>query len=89
MRVAGEREGDSEFLVFHRNKDFIGITRKRNRFLWEDIYSLVFLYINLFILFYLFYFWLHWVFIAARSLSLVAVRGLLIAVASLVAEHGL
>ena len=34
---------------------------------------------NLFILFV--YFWLHWVF--------VAVRGLLIAVASLVAEHGL
>ena len=32
-------------------------------------------------LIYLFYFWLHWVFIA--------VRGLLTAVASLVAEHGL
>ena len=44
------------------------------------------------------YFWLHWVFVAAQELSLVAVnggyslvavRGLLIAVASLVAEHGL
>ena len=35
------------------------------------------------------YFWLHWVFIAACSLSLVVVRELLIAVASLVAEHGL
>ena len=42
------------------------------------------------------YFWLHWVFFAARGLSLVewgllflAVRGLLIAVASLVAEHRL
>ena len=43
-------------------------------------------------------FWLRWVFIAARQLSLVGgeqgllfvvVRGLLIAVASLVAEHGL
>ena len=43
-------------------------------------------------------FWLRWVFVAARGLSLVAasggllsivVRGLLIAVASLVAEHGL
>ena len=42
-------------------------------------------------------FWLHWVFVAARGLSLVAasggysvaVRGLLIAVASLVVEHGL
>ena len=48
-------------------------------------------------LFYLFYFWLRWVFIAAHRLSLVAVngllfvvvRGLLIAVASLVVEHGL
>ena len=45
-----------------------------------------------------FYFWLLWVFVAACGLSLVAasggqlfvvVRGLLIAVASLVAEHGL
>ena len=44
------------------------------------------------------YFWLHWVFIAVRGLSLVVVSGgllfvavhrLLIAVASLVAEHGL
>ena len=44
------------------------------------------------------YFWLHWVFIAVRGLSLVnrergllfvAVRGLLIVVASLVVEHGL
>ena len=52
--------------------------------------------INLFILF--IYFWLHWVFVAACGLSLVvvsggllfvAVHGLLIAVASLVVEHGL
>ena len=43
-------------------------------------------------------FWLHWVFIAAcglslvvanRGYSIVVVRGLLIAVASLVAEHSL
>ena len=57
----------------------------------------LFIYL-LFIL--LIYFWLHWVFwvfIAAGELSLVAehgatlivVHGLLIAVASLVAEHGL
>ena len=50
--------------------------------------------------FYLFiYFWLCWVFVAVRrqafsscvewGLLFVAVRGLLIAVASLVAEHGL
>ena len=47
---------------------------------------------------YLFYFWLRWVFVAAcglfsscgeRGLLFVVVRGLLIAVASLVAEHGL
>ena len=62
-------------------------------------YLFPFLFINLFI-----YFWLHWVFIAVRGLSLVAasggfysllrcagvaVCGLLIAVASLVAEHRL
>ena len=48
--------------------------------------------------FFLIYFWLRWVFIAARGLSLVAasggllflvVRRLLIAMASLVAEHRL
>jgi len=32
-------------------------------------------------------FWLHWVLVAACSFSLVAVLGLLFAVASLVAEH--
>ena len=50
---------------------------------------------NLFILF--IYFWLHWVFVAARPFSscgergllFVAVRGLLIVVASLVTEHRL
>ena len=35
------------------------------------------------------YFLLYWVFIAARGLSLVAVSGLLIAVASLTAKHRL
>ena len=63
-----------------------------------DMYTL--LYIHFFKnLFYLFiYFWLHWVFCCCarafsgcgeRGLLFVAVRGLLIAVASLVAEHGL
>ena len=43
-----------------------------------------------FCLFLLFiYFWLCWVFVAAHGLSLVVVQGLLIAVASLVAEHRL
>ena len=58
----------------------------------ETTYVL-FLFINLFI-----YFWLPWIFVAAcalfsscgeRGLLFIAVRGLLIAVASLVAEHGL
>ena len=45
---------------------------------------------------FIYYFWLHWVFVAAHRLSLVAasrgyssLRGLLIVVASLVAELGL
>ena len=53
---------------------------------------------TLFFYYFLFIYWLRWVFIAACGLSLVvanggllfiAVRGLLIAVASLVVEHGL
>ena len=57
--------------------------------------SFFFLEIYLFCLFYL---WLRWIFVAVRRLSLVAVSGgllfiaacvLLIAVASLVAKHGL
>ena len=55
----------------------------------------LFYFLNLFILF--IYFWLRWVFVAVRGLSLVAaswgysvvVSRLLVAVASLVAEHGL
>ena len=40
--------------------------------------------------FYLFiYLWLYWVFVAAHGLSLVAMRGLLIVVASRIAECGL
>ena len=63
--------------------------------LWS-IFAVSFFLKNLFILF--IYFWLHWVFVAACGLSLVvasggllfvAVCGPLIAVASLVAEHGL
>ena len=34
------------------------------------------------------YIWLHWVFVAARGLSLVAAHRFLIAVASLIVEHG-
>ena len=59
---------------------------------------LFFFFLNKFIyLFVCFYFWLRWVFFAAwsfsscgeRGLLFVAVHGLLIAVASLVVEHGL
>ena len=58
-----------------------------------NTFHLSFFKINLFI-----YFWLRWVFVAVRGLFsscgeqgplFVVVRGLLIAVASLVAEHGL
>ena len=54
--------------------------------------GLIYLFIFKFILF--IYFWLHWVFIAFSSCSkwgliFVAVRRLLIAVSSLVVEHGL
>ena len=51
---------------------------------------------NFFFLFFIVYFWLHWLVTGAHRLSLVAVsgdhclvvvQGLLIAVASLVAEH--
>ena len=45
---------------------------------------LLFLFVLLFI-----YFWLPWIFLAAQEHSLAGVRGLLIAVASLVAEHRL
>ena len=67
-----------------------------------SVFSILFSKINLFIYLFLaylsIYFWLCWVFVAARGLSLVAVSrgllfvavsGLLTAVASLVAEHGL
>ena len=55
-------------------------------------------FLNKFIYFIYFYFWLCWVFVSAhelfsscgeRGLLFVAVQGLLIAVASLVVEHGL
>ena len=61
----------------------------------------IYMYLFFFFLFYFdlfIYLWLCWVFVAACGLSLVAasrgysfvaVRGLLIAVASLIVEHGL
>ena len=67
------------------------------------MFSFLFYSVPFFKMFYLFYFtyfyfWLCWVFVAVRGLSsscgergllFVVVRRLLIAVASLVAEHGL
>lgn len=35
VRDAGETAGDSEVLVFHRNKGFMELKRKRNRCFWE------------------------------------------------------
>ena len=60
--------------------------------------SVIYIYTDIDIFFYLFiYFWLPWVFVAVqafsscseRGLLFIAVRRPLIAVASLVAEHGL
>ena len=65
------------------------------------MYHILFIYssggfLNKFI--YLFFFWLRWVLVAAcrlsfscgeRALHFIMVRGLLVAVTSLVAEHGL
>ena len=62
--------------LFCRLEDYIYLDISR--------YIYIFININLFI-----YLWPHWVFVAVRGLSLVMVRGLLIVVASLVAEHGL
>ena len=42
-----------------------------------------------FYLFISFYFWLNWVFVAVFGLSAVVAHGLLIVVASLLADHGL
>ena len=46
----------------------------------------LFIYVCMYVCMYV---WLRWVFVAVSRLSLVAASGLLIAVASLVAEHGL
>ena len=71
------------------------------KYLFESLLSVLWVYTNMFNcrLIWLFYFqflkifiylfWLCWVFVAVHGLSLVAAPGLLIAVASLVAEHRL
>ena len=65
---------------------------------WRRSYCQDFIYLFIYLFYYLFYFWLRWVFVAARGfffsyseqgLLFVAVRGLLVAVASLVVEHRL
>ena len=60
-------------------------TNIRGYYIHKVFFSLSYLFIYLFI----YLFRLHWVFIAVRGLPLVAVSGLLIVEASLVAEHGL
>ena len=42
--------------------------------IWTSFGCFYFIYLFIY-LFILFYFWLHWVFVAARGLSLVAVSG--------------
>ena len=88
---------DSEVAKFKefREKKMIIPAKHFQYFKLLDLLDILFFNINLFI--YLFIYWLCWVFVAAHGLSLVvasrgysvAVRGLLIAVASLVADHGL
>ena len=58
-------------------------------FYFGGVCFVLFCFLKIFILF--IYFWLRWAFSSCGELGLlfVAVRGLLIAVASLVAEHGL
>ena len=63
---------------------------------WQEVFFVLFCFYKFILFIYLFIhsFWLHWVFVAfssccERGLLFVAVRGLLIAVASLVMEHGL
>ena len=58
--------------------------RKFSVIISSNMFSFFEIFIYLFI-----YFWLHWVFVVARGLSLVAVRGLFIVVASPAVEHGL
>ena len=64
----------------------------------DSILHTLFFFINLFYFILFIYFWLLWVFVAAcrlfsgcgeRGLFFITACGLLIAVASLVAEHGL
>ena len=61
----------------------LSVTQSLRWSIWGEIFLK-----NKFIYLFIIYFWLHWVFVAAHGLSLVAVRGLLIAVAFLVAEFG-
>ena len=56
---------------------------------YSSIFSTVYFRMLFSFLNFIYYFWLRWVFVVARRLSLVEVSGLLIAVASLVAEQGL
>ena len=94
--LAERREGSGIFFFsFLRNwekVDWKSMEQKRIRSYRTKVVSLFLINLFNFI-----YFWLHWVFVAARrllsscgewGLLFVAVRGLLIAVASPVAEHG-
>ena len=89
-----------DYNIYNGSKQVFLISSHNNPMcVFCSVGSFPFFFKNKFIYFYLFiYFWLHWVFVAARGLSLVAVSGgllfilvrrLLTAVASLVAEHGL
>ena len=100
----GTKQGRKAFRTSCFLSHFNYVTLCQSDTLWGDIFCSTSSYLSshfriVYLFIYLFtYLWLHWVSVAARGLSLVAasrgllfvaVCGLLIAVASLVAEHGL
>ena len=74
------------FEVRHDGK-CVGKEQIRHLTFVDSLCPLILFFLNFF--YFLFIFWLCWVFIAARGLSLVVLCRLLIAVASLVVDHGL
>ena len=90
--------GINNILYKHSTEHFPPVLKLLTYFFSSPSQPSSFRAVKAFILFYLFIFWLRWVFIAARGLFsscgergllFVAVRGLLTAVVSLAAEHGL
>ena len=73
--------------TFKLRKTFLVVPNITVNFIFKRDYACFFLTGFCFFCFVI-YFWLQWVFVAAHGLSLLAASRLLIAVASVVAEHG-